>query len=440
MQRLLPADTNAVPRPPPTSAENDFPHRHVDKDDNGDNDDVDDNSCDNHGERVNRGGDEESVARSGEALRTWRRAPPAKGLPFFAIDFYATVGNLMIAKLIENRMGPSPPASAVEEVVRESSGHHNDDGDDGDGDGKGGGDEDGASATKTTMAVVPRSAVVVHANGTVPSGPWSVPTPNERKTAAGSRDGAAAETAAANEAEGGVAAAADGGDVDGDWSAWSPRFIDLGTRRRLKRSQPHDQEVEGRRRGDADDDDEDGGDEDDENRYLRVLTVGHGAAREAASRANEAVDTVDDDEDSGGGGAERFAAPSAAQLSEGGALLCAEPYPQLAQRLDGRESSLKVARACFGSAYVLSLLSAYGLLDQGNMQFQSSPAEGPPQEEGEVDEKGKEGVGDEEMEKEAKHALPRDVPRVVFAESFKGFEGSWALGALVHRLLADPPR
>jgi hypothetical protein len=102
------------------------------------------------------------------------------------------------------------------------------------------------------------------------------------------------------------------------------------------------------------------------------------------------------------------------QMAEGARVVCREPHGDLSARLAAAgEKQLKIDRACFGVSYVIALLEAYGLVR--------------------VDDDSQRKIGEEE-EEAAASAAPA---RVVFADSFGDFEASWALGALISRLMED---
>jgi len=197
--------------------------------------------------------------------------------------------------------------------------------------------------------------------------------------------------------------------------------------------------------------------------HLRVVNLGCSAVHErwALSRdeglqsgrrqhhpCGDPLDTSANDHDddnsssTSGSSATRYAAATAAQLAMGAVDLCAEPWPVLLARLgpEGKgENILKVERLCFGAAYVLELLSAYGLLrPEHNMNANANaPADDYNSTSSDHD-------NDHALNNETAHAVGRDGSgnggaRVVFVESFGELEASWALGALVHRLLSEPP-
>ena len=102
--------------------------------------------------------------------------------------------------------------------------------------------------------------------------------------------------------------------------------------------------------------------------------------------------------------------------------VCAEPFAELSERLlAAGESYLKIERTCFGVAYVISLLEAYGLVNGATFRSDTevcTPPSPPP------------------FKLLSAPACPPPPAHVAFAESFGPFEASWALGALVSRLMS----
>jgi hypothetical protein len=101
-----------------------------------------------------------------------------------------------------------------------------------------------------------------------------------------------------------------------------------------------------------------------------------------------------------------------------------------------------VERACFATAYVIALFEAYGLADATSSSCSDVVGQEEGAGEGGVGSViGGESVGSVVGEERAAYCGGRsDEARVVFAESFGALEGTWALGALAHRLLVDTPR
>lgn len=164
--------------------------------------------------------------------------------------------------------------------------------------------------------------------------------------------------------------------------------------------------------------------------------------------ANDDVDNIDGRSSSSSGSSSltRYAAATAGQLAVGAVDLCAEPWPELLARLglEGKsENILKVERLCFGAAYVLELLSAYGLLRPEHEAITTTSGGGAGAESG--NDSSTSNDDNDDVNVGAPRLVGRsdssgsEGARVVFVESFGEVEASWALGALVHRLLAEPP-
>jgi hypothetical protein len=153
-----------------------------------------------------------------------------------------------------------------------------------------------------------------------------------------------------------------------------------------------------------------------------------------------------------------FAAPTGRQLAHGARAVCAQDFGSLSARLlAAGKNPLKVERACFGGAYVISLLEAYGLIDGATFLETSehkaadsavdesscsrmSPSPSAPPLASLSAQFTADCLSDGELLAAASTSPPSPPAHVVFADSFGPFEASWALGALVSRLMATGDR
>jgi hypothetical protein len=314
---------------------------------------------------------------------------------FFAIDVFGTVGNQMVEKLLARAARAQSQRHQVQQRPEALVGV----------DVSADGSAAPAGASEADDWRGARLPAAPLETGAMPAGPW----------------------AAAGDGGGGCRAKSNSSGAQA-WSAWSLPYLDLGP-------------PLGR---------------------LRLVTVGCGAARERYERSRGGMghsnhsSNASSDRGSGSGeaaasrprpsrrqpcgdlrgkgarGAARYAAATGVQLAAGAADLCAEPWARLHARLAVRkgENPLKVERLCFGAAFVLELLAAYGLLrtDPGCETASNDAASAHAS-----------GSGRGDHDQTACESSGGGGARVVFAESFGDLEASWALGALVHRLLVEPP-